>query len=243
MTAAIATIGHNNPPEPTPFERAEAEVILLFDQAKGFLDGEPIANQKQADAIGLLDSMIMKARKAADELRIEEKRPHDEAAKAVQEKFKPLLTRCDLARDACKQALTPYLRKLEEEKRAKAEETRKAAEEERRKAQESMQAAHRYDLEAREAAETQLKQAEEAEKAARRAEKDKAHVTGAGRAKGLRTTYRPEVTDYTAFARHLWTNHKEEYQEFLDGMAAKLVGRGVRGETVPGLKVHEEKVI
>lgn len=241
MTAAIATIGHNNPP--TPFEQMEAEILVLFDQAKGFLDGEPIADQKQADAVGLLDGMIMKARKAADELRVEEKRPHDEAAKAVQEKFKPLLTRCDLARDACKQALTPYLRKLEEEKRALAEEARRIADEERRKAKEALQASHRYDLEAREAAEAQLKQAEAAEKAASRAEKDKAHVAGAGRAKGLRTTYRAEVTDYTAFARHLWVNNKEEYQQFMDDMAAKLVSRGVRGETVPGLKVHEEKVM
>jgi hypothetical protein len=241
MSAAIATIGHNNPP--SPFETIESEILVLFDQAKGFLDGEPIADQKQADAVGLLDGMIMKARKAADELRVEQKRPHDEAAKAVQEAFKPLLTRCDLARDACKQALTPYLRKLEDEKRAKAEEARRVAEEERRKAEEAMQASHRYDLEAREAAEAQLKQAEEAEKAARRAEKDKAHVTGAGRAKGLRTTYRAEVTDYTAFARHLWTSHKDEYQQFLDSMAEKLIGRGVRGETVPGLKVHEEKVM
>jgi gamma-glutamylcysteine synthetase len=243
VNAAVAAIGHNNPPEPTAFEQAEVEILMLFDQAKGFLDGEPIANRAQADAVGTLDGMIMKARKVADELRVEEKRPHDEAAKAVQEKFKPLLTRCDLARDACKQALTPYLRKLEDEKRAKAEEACKAAEEERRKAQEAMQAAHRYDLEAREAAEAQLKQAEEAEKTARRAEKDKAHVAGAGRAKGLRTAYRAEVTDYTTFARHLWASHKDEYQEFLDGMAAKLVQHGVRGETVPGLKVYEVKVI
>lgn len=236
-----AVIGGNNPPEPTPFDQAEAEILMLFDQAKGFLDGEPIANQAQADDVGRLDAMIMKARKVADTQRAEEKKPYDDAAKAVQEKWKPLLTRCDLARDACKQALTPYLRKLDEEKRAREEEARREAERVRREAEEAMRSAHRYDLEAREAAEAKLREADEAEKAARRAEKDKAHVAGGSRAKGLRTVYRAEITGTSEFARYLWANHPADMRDFLDKMAAILVSRGLRA--IPGVTVHEEKVV
>jgi hypothetical protein len=85
-----------------------------------------------ADAVSKLLDMIRKAKKEADDFRAAEKKPHDDAAKAVQEKWKPLITRCDLAADAAKKALTPYLEAVEREKRAVAEAARKAADEQAR---------------------------------------------------------------------------------------------------------------
>lgn len=232
-------IGGNNPP--SPFDQTEARILELYDEAKNWCDGEPIADQAQADALGKLDSMIMKARKEADELRIVEKRPHDEAAKEVQERFKPLLARCDLARDVCKKALTPYLVKLDAEKREVEERARREADERLAAAQEAMQSTHRYDLEQREQAETLIKEAEVARKAADRAEKDKAHVQGGSRARGLRTVYRPEITSTTDFARYLWAEHPADMREYLDRMAVTLVARGIR--QIPGVTVHADKVL
>jgi hypothetical protein len=204
-SAAIAVIGHNNPPEPTPYEKAEAEIIGLFDEAKHWLDGQGVQNDADAAGVSKLLDMIRKAKKAADESRAEEKRPHDEAAKEVQERYKPLLTRCDLAADAAKKALAPYLEKLEAEKRAKAEAARKEAEEKARAAQEAIRAAALTDLAAREKAEALIRDAKKADAAAKRAENEKAHAKGGERAVTLRKTYRPILKDGREAARHYWT--------------------------------------
>lgn len=231
-----AVMGANNPP--TPFDECERKVIDLFDEAKNFLDGEPIATQDMADSVSKLLDMIRKAKKEADEHRVAEKKPHDLAAAAVQEKWKPLLTRCDLAADAAKKALTPYLEAVEAEKRAKAEAARREAEDKARAAQEAMRAS-RDDLAAREEAEALLADAKKAEAAASRAEKDKAQGKGGARAVSLRTSYRAEVTDYRALAAHLWTDDRDALIEFLDGYAATKVRAGARN--LPGVAVREIK--
>src|SRR3546814_6319433 len=46
---------------------------------------------RSADAVGKLLDMIRQAKKAADEQRVIEKKPYDDAAKAVQTKYKPLI--------------------------------------------------------------------------------------------------------------------------------------------------------
>lgn len=233
---AIATIGHNYPP--TPFDDCERKVFDLFDEAKGFLDGEAITTQDMADAVSKLLDMIRKAKKEADEFRAAEKKPHDDAAKAVQEKWKPLIVRCDLAADAAKKALTPYLEAVEREKRAKAEAARKAADEQARAAQEALRAS-RDDLAAREQAEAMLDAAKKAEVAASRAEKDKAQGKGGTRAVSLRTTYAAEVTDYTALARHIWQQDAASLNAWLDEYAAQKVRAGRRD--LPGVNVIEKK--
>ncbi|WP_201829651.1 hypothetical protein [Microvirga zambiensis] len=239
-TAALAVIGHNNPPEPTPFERAEAQIIMLFDEAKNWLDGEGIATQAQADDVSKLLDMIRKAKKAADEARVEEKRPHDEAAKEVQEKYKPLLTRCDLAADAAKKALAPFLEKLEAEKRAKAEAARREAEGKARAAQEAIRAAQATDLAAREAAEALIQDAKKAEAVAKRAENDKAHGKGGSRAVTLRTTYRPVLKDAREAARYYWKTRQSELEAFLLTLAEKDVRAGQ--QDIPGFDIIVEKV-
>lgn len=240
MTAVIATIGHNNPPEPTPFEAAEISIFSLFDEAKHWLDGKGVNSEADADGVSKLLDMIRKAKKSADDARADEKRPHDEAAKLVQEKYKPLLTRCDLAADACKKALAPWLETLEAEKRVKAEAARKEAEEKARAAQEAMRAAHATDLAAREAAEALLQDAKKAEATAKRAENDKAHAKGGARAVTLRTTYRPVMTDATQAARHYWTARRDECAAFFLSLAEKDVRAGKHA--IPGFEIIEEKV-
>ena len=73
----------------------------------------------------------------ADAARAEEKRPHDEAAKAVQSKWKPLLDKADRAVTAAQKPLTDYLLRLERERQAEAQRLA----EEARKAEEQAQAA------------------------------------------------------------------------------------------------------
>lgn len=144
----FAGMGHNNPPEPTPFELSRSEAVDLFDEAKNWCDGEPVASQEQADALTALLDQIKAATKRADERRKEEARPHDEAKAGIQARYNELIgdTKTTgqgilvLATGAARKVLQPWLQKVEDEKRAAAEAARKAQEEIQRKAQEAFAA-------------------------------------------------------------------------------------------------------
>src|SRR3546814_8195285 len=83
MTAATAPkIGHNNPP--SPFDDIKAEIEALHEEARGWLDGEPVASQGQADALDKLKGMIRDAEKKAENLRKAEVKPFDDGKAAVQ---------------------------------------------------------------------------------------------------------------------------------------------------------------
>lgn len=98
----MAGMGDNNPP---PFEAWSLHIEDLFQLANSIGEAKDDAQEEALDA--LLDD-FRKARKAADGERAAEKKPHDDAGKAVQAKWRPLLDRCDIAADAIKKALTPY---------------------------------------------------------------------------------------------------------------------------------------
>jgi hypothetical protein len=245
MNIAVATIGHNQPPEPTPFELSKEAISSLFEEAKNWLDGDPISTQGQADEVQKLLRMIQAAEKEADERRVKENEPFDAGKAEVQARYAPLIANTKttkgltvMAIDACKKALAPWLIKIDEENRAKAEALRKEAEEKQRIAMEAMRQRD-GDLEASVKAEALVQEAKRAETEARRADSAKASAKGEGRAVTLRDYYTPEITDATAFARHVWLTHRSDMEIFLDGMAAKLVASGVH--TIPGVTVHHER--
>lgn len=239
----IATIGHNQPPEPTPFEQSKEAIESLFDEAKGWLDGEPIASQGQADDLQKLMRMIQAAAKEADERRKDEAKPFDDGKAAVQARYNPLIQKdrglADMAVAACKKALAPWLIKIEEENRAKAEAARKEADEKAEAAREAMRQRDGHNLEATANAEAAVREAREAEAYARRADKAKASAKGGGRAVTLRDVYTPEITDAVLLARHIWTTHRSDMDAFLTGMVVKLVSSGTH--VIPGVVVHHER--
>lgn len=234
-------IGHNNPPEPTPFDAIKTHIEDLVETAKGFLDGSGVTTQAEADALAKLMDEGRKATKAADQARAEEKKPHDDAAKAVQAKWKPLMEAGDRIVTLCKQALAPYLEAQEAEKRRIAEEARKAAEEAAAKAAEAARQAAASDLAAQEQADALAKEAKAALTAANKADKDKAHGVGGSRAATLRTTYRPVMTDGVEAARWAWQNRREECEAFFLSLAVVAVREGKR--QIPGFNVIEERSV
>lgn len=241
----IATIGHNQPPS-TPFDAVSEKINDLYAEAKNWCDGEEIASQEQADEVQKLMRMIQSAEKEADAARVEENKPFDEGKAAVQAKYAPLIANTKsvkgltvLAIDACKKALAPWLIKVEAENRRKAEEARKEAEAKAEAARAAMQ--QRQTLEDAERAEDLVREAKQAESNARRAAAAKASAKSEGRAVGLRDKYTPEVTDYTAFARHVWLTHRPDMEDFLNVQAAKLVASGIKSG-IPGVAVHHERV-
>lgn len=236
-----AVVGGNNPPEPTPFETVSVSINDLYGEAKLWLDGEPVSTQEQASALNTLQTRIREAAKLAEKCRKDEAKPFDDGKKEVQERYKPVIAKADQADDAVKAALKPYLLALqaEQDRIAKA-----AREEAARKQQEAVAAMRERDasnLQQREDAEKLVRDAKEAEEAARRAENAKAHAKGEGRATGLRTVYRPVLTDRRAAAAWVWSNHTDDLMTFIQNLAEKAVRAGAR--SVPGFDVIEEKVL
>ena len=149
-------MGHNNPPL-TPYETALAEISSLFEEAQNWLDGEPVENQGTADKLSRLLNEVRAARKRADDARKAAAKPFDGAKKEIQDRYNPLLKQADLATDACKKAMTPWLEKLEAEKRAAEIEARRIADEMRKEAEEAARSAAADDLVARQDAEAKIK--------------------------------------------------------------------------------------
>jgi len=239
-------LGHNNPPEPTPFEESRDEIENLYLEAKNWADGTPIETQAQADEVARLKDLLRAAAKRADERRATENKPFDDGKAEVQARYAPLIAdtksvkgKTVLATEALNRALTPYLQKLERERMAAAQKAREEAEAKQRAAQEAIRTANAADLEAREKAEAMLVEAKKADAAATKAENDKAQAKGSGRAQGLRTSYRAEITDAGAFAKWIWTTRRADMDAFLNDFADRLVREGTH--VMPGVTVHHER--
>jgi hypothetical protein len=224
----VSDIGHNQPPALDAFSMALDDA---YSTAKDFLDGSAIENQGQADAVGRIVSEVKRIKKDADAARAEEKRPHDDAAKAVQTKWKPLLDRADTIITAAQKPLTAYLTKLAAEQ---AEQERKAREEAASKAQAAIEAqrASEDSVEAVEHAKALQDEADQAQKLASRAGKQKAHVAGMGRAIGLRSHKIAIVTDRRALMSHVWLNDEPAIDEFLGAYATAALPSQLPGVTI-----------
>ncbi len=232
-------IGGNLPPEPSPHDAFTAHIDDLFAEACNFLDGAEIASEGEANAVSALLDQIRKASKDADKARAEEKKPHDDAAKAVQARWKPLLDKADLAVNAAKKALAPWLMKVEAENRAKAEAARKEAEEKAAAARAALAVVDTSNLAAQAEAEALVKDAAKAEKFATKAEGAKAHATGGARAVGLRSYFHPELIDPAEALAHYRATQPGALRAFLLSLAETDVANGAR--KLPGFDVIETR--
>jgi len=219
-------IGHNSPP---PLVAHSLNIEDLFSLVSGSV-ASPVENDDQEQALDALLDDVRKARKAADDQRVIEKRPHDEAAKAVQEAWKPLIDRCDKASDAIKAALTPYRTAKQRAKDDAARIARQEAEEAQRKAQEELRKAD--DLEERFAAEEALKRASKLEAVANRI--DRAPT-------GLRTYWEAEVTDRRAALKHYITEQPEMFAGLIQELADKDARNPATRRIIPGVQFHEKR--
>ena len=228
------------PPLESPYDTISREIEDLFGEAKNWADGEPIADQKQADAVTALLDMVSDAMKRADEARKEENRPFDEGKAAVQEKYNRLIGkttkltgRAVLAKEALLGLLTPWRQKLEDERHAEAARLAKEAADAAAAAQAAMQAS-RGNLEEREKAEELYQAAQDIERVAKRA--DKAATTKTG----LRSVWSAEMVNQEAAMDWAFERAPERFRELTQQLADEAVRGGLR--KVPGFNVVEERV-
>lgn len=231
----VAVIGDNNPP--TPFDEHSTKINGLYDEAKLWLDGKPVDSEELAEDLANLMTSIRKAGKAAEESRKEEKKPHDDAGKAVQAKYKPLAEKATSAIDSCKEALKPWLIEQQRIADEKAAAARKEAEEKERIAQEAFKKANAENLAEREAAHNAAEEARKATATAKRLEKAPTNTnTAFGRNVGLRTRKVAVVTDLQAAAAHFWGT--DEGQAAFKECVEKLASNHMHS-TIPGIEIQE----
>ncbi|RJO66932.1 MAG: hypothetical protein C4523_10580 [Myxococcales bacterium] len=180
---------------------------------------------------------LLEFRKQADAEREIEKRPHLEASRAVDAKFKPLIEEADAAANELRDALTVYMReeeRKEREAREKAwreEQERIAAERKRIEDERSKQMAD-DPIAALTSEEPELPMAPPPP------EPVKVQAGGQrGRKTGLRTVTKYAVTDYEAALAHC-----KDHPTVREAVEKVCCAQAKAGAAVPGVSKTEEKV-
>jgi hypothetical protein len=243
-----AVIGGNDPPaEIDPFDAIKVSIDDHLTEARAWADGTEITSQEQADEVSRLIEYLRLDGDAADMLRVELKKPHDDAITEIQAKFNPLIAdlknktpgKVPLAIKALKATLGAYLQKLEDEKLARAKLAREEAEATAAAAAQAARAAAPNDLEAQEAAEELIAEAKDAATFANYAEKDRAQAKGGSRAMGLRSYWVPTLVEPRKAIEHYIATETQLVKDFLLQQAAVDIRNGKR--SLPGFTVTEER--
>lgn len=233
----IAIIGDNKGPALDPFADVTKTIDDLFQTAEDFCDGEVISSQKMHDAIEKIHDELQVAYNVAEKLRKEEKKPHDDKAKAVQSKFNPYIQdkkgKVFLGKQACQTLLAPWRKKIADEKAAAAERARIAADAAKLEAEKAIQESA-GNLTERVAAEEQLAHAKSLDKGAKRANKDA--TTGLG----LRTVWLTEIVDAEKALDWAYRRDPQAFTDLVMSMARSAVHGGMR--EISGFKITEDKV-
>lgn len=232
-----AAVGHNSAGLTDPIDVIRAELAAETETAAGFL-AKPISDQDIANQAGIWAKRVGDLAKRADSERETEKKPHLEASRAVDAKWRPVVEDAKDLATRLKRHVEPFLieqkRKADEAARLareEAEKVRREAEERFRKARETEGAADR----AREEAD-----AAKALAAAREAERQSvaapanARAGRTGATVALRTEKRANVVDYDACLAAL-KDHPD-----MKALVEQLAQRAVRaGVPLAGVEVVE----
>ncbi len=218
-------IGGNNPPPEASFG---LHIDDLFSLLSDTLAGGEVGSDEQEAAIDAILDDFRTASKDADKARAAEKKPHDDAGKAVQAKWKPVIDKADRGALACKEALTPYRTAKQAAKDKAAREAREEAEARQKAAQDALKASD--DLEAKFAAEQEIEAA--AKLVAVGNKIDRAPT-------GLRTLWEAEICDRKAALLHYIARSPERFTALIQQLADEDA-RTTRAPA-PGIVFHERK--
>lgn len=242
-----------------PVEELLAQQIAeQVEKARGLPEPK---TQEEADAATLVVEKLRKLWKLADKARDAEKRPHDDASKAVQAKWLGIMNPADAAGAQLEARRKVYLRKEQERLDAIAaaetqrlrDEAREAAEARRQRLQaeaDAVAAAERErlraeaeaagfsDEEAAEVSAVEVIQVAMPEIKVAEVEPERARAGGAfSRASGLRKVPVAVVDDASKLAAHLIASGDADFSDYLQRRASSAL----RGKiTLPGCSVREE---
>lgn len=254
-----AVIGNNEPPAPIEpvmvapaadaYGAHAAHIDDLYTEAKNWADGADIENEDQAAEVDRLIAEFKAAIEAAEASRDEEKRPHAEKVKEIQERYYPLVGETKAitgtairAKAALLAVKTRWANKVAAAQRVEAERLRQEA---IAKAQEAATVAREAvgNIEATERAEDLIRAAQQTLKAATQAEKPTV--------RGMRDNWVVKgfapytdaagetVSGEKALLRHYIATRPEELLAACLEMARKDVRDGKR--TIPGVLIENER--
>jgi len=202
-----ATIGANNPPPFDPEIHADlaGRVEKFMDACNEVRAKGDIESEEQAEFLGDHIAGMRGLKAKVEATKKAEKKPHDEAGKAVLAAFSPLEERLERALKAMLAIQNGWLTKKRAEAEAEQERKRAEAEAIKRAAEEAAaKAAATGNIDAEIEAEKLAKEAAKAKKAAgRKVSVSVGSATGAGRTISQRTVRKAEIQNISAlFVRY-----------------------------------------
>lgn len=224
-----AAMGGNLPPD--PLDEAIAPFGDTITMAEQWLDGVPVSTEAQMAEVDELIVGMKAAKKAVENAKEEEYRPHKAACDGVVSKYAPTLKDVDRLVKGLVGLVDGFKRKLAAEKEAKRQEAERAAWEATRLARDAAAKADVTNIEAQRAADEALAQAEAAQALANAAKADTV--------KGLRKTWFHEVTDTSALLRWINKHDRAALDAFCEEYARKHREDGV---TRDGMRAWSERV-
>ena len=218
-------LGHNNPPD--DFARVD-ELVKTADRWKG--ERPVIETEEVADRAAGFLAQIREESKGIEKRRVAEKKPHIDAGKAVDEKYRGHINRLENAADVMKGLLTGYLEKKEAARLVAEEKSRLEALAQQQAAQQAAREARTIDDMA--AAELAAKTAKDKAKEADAIASSRAAVSSSfgGRTVSLRAYRIGTIVDQSKVYR------KFKNDPAVIAVLQKLVDAEVRAQRpVPGL--------
>lgn len=212
----VPSIGDNAPPDETLFDT----IARVAAQAVDWLKQHGIKDARSKDMCANYRAQLLDLRKRADAEREAEKRPHLEASRAVDAKFKPAIECADTAAGELRDALTVYMRAEEAKLRAQAEAAQKAEADARAKLMRDDPIAAMTSPEPEPPAPVKVQAGGQR-----------------GRKTGLRTVTKYVMTDYAAALAHV-----QDHPKVREAVEAVACAQAKAGAAVPGVEKIEEKV-
>lgn len=218
---APATIGDNSGAVASDLDAARAAVDDLFEQYRDWKReiGGKVTTKENADKAANFGDRFGKFEKRADDLRKVEKQPHMDAATAVDNAWRPIITTAKDAKTEAKNLLTRYL-KEEQRKRDEAA----AAERER----------------LRKEAEAAREKGFVEPEPVKEPEPQRVHAGTQGRVASLRTYKSAVITDLKAAAAFFaeMDQPPPDFVKAITAAAFKVMSAGMK---VPGAEIKEEQ--
>lgn len=232
----IAGIGHNMPDD--PFDAIMLELKGEQEAAKDFL-AKPIDTEQRAQTAANWSKRVAGISKRADELFTVEKRPHLDAGKAVDDKWRGVREDAKALTQSIKRSLDAYLKaqhdkEMERQRVAREQETaaRLKAEEAAKKAQNVQ--SNPDDPEALQAQREAEKAAEELKQAQREAEAKSIAVGRTGSKVTLKTEKSALIEDFDKLLNAL--KDREEIKTLVQSLANRAAKANVQ---LAGMKIVE----
>jgi hypothetical protein len=116
-------------PDDNSFDALKDRIEDLARDADALVNAGAATDQASADRASDLANRLAELQKKADGARVAEKKPHDEAAKAVQSKWLPILSAADIYKRLKSAVITPFLVAEDQKRREVEAAARKVAEE------------------------------------------------------------------------------------------------------------------